>query len=90
MRARNHRTGAEIESVWTLVYGTTGLKEDGFRRSSDGRIEHEPDDSGTKIDWDSQKTATQEGETVYVDANQEDVLESDVEVFDEPPTDGHA
>ena len=89
MRARNRRTGKAIVGTLERVYGRSGLLADGFRRTDDGELKHEYDGQGIEILWDctEQNSAALRSSgdttTVYIDADEEQVLESEIELHED-------
>lgn len=81
MQARNRRTGAAITGTLERLYGKCELIADAFERNDDGRITHE-NEGGTKMLWDSSEQVVDDGERIYLDENDEEVAESDIELHD--------
>ena len=84
MHARNRRTGAPITGTLQRLYARARLLENGFGRGEDGRITHE-DEGGTEFFYDTSETVRTDGERTYLDEDGEQVVESDVELY-EPGT----
>lgn len=66
---------ATKEVVWGVCYF------DSFEVDGAGKVEPEYS-GGTEVDWDSQQTVTREGKRVFIDENDEELLEDQVEVID--------
>lgn len=82
MRARNRVTGSPIVKSVENIQGSCRLVPDAFERDADGSITLDYE-GGTELDWDSGEQATREGEHLYLDAAGEEVLESDVELYED-------
>ena len=82
MHARNRRTGARITGTLEHVPGEANLIAGGFGRTEAGRLTHEHAD-GTRMFWDSSEQVTANGERIYLDENDEHVVESGIELYDD-------
>ena len=84
MKARNIVTGAAIVGTVERVTATAKIEQDGFWRDDDGIIHHGHviTDEGVNVDWDSTDQFVFEGERMFLDADGEQVKESELELFD--------
>ena len=84
MHARNRRTGTPITGTLQRLYARAKLIEDRFGRRDDGRLTYE-DEGGTEFYYDTSEHVSTNGEKTYLDEDGEQVVESDVELY-EPAT----
>ena len=85
MYARNPRTGSEIHGTLERLDARSDTITDSFRRIPTG-ITYEYE-GYTYVFWETQETGTRQGETVFLDGEGEQVMESEVELvheLDEP------
>ena len=82
MHARNRKTGAAIVATLESIHGRAGLTADGFGRDAAGVVTHEHDGSGTEPDWNSAETAERDGQAVYIDAEGNELVASEIELYE--------
>ena len=88
MYARNRRTGSPIEGTHETLTGRADVTPDTYKRNHDNTITHEYD-GYTNVFWHSQLTTERQNEMVYLDADGNEVVASEVELvesLDEPLT----
>ena len=87
MYAINRKNKLPIVATVERIHGHASLESDGFERDAEtGAINHAHGDGGTKMFWDSSETMTENGHTLYVDDDGNEVTADQVDLVDELPT----
>ena len=85
MDARNKKTGNRITGIYQRVYAQAGIEPGTFTRGADGTLTHEAG-GGSEAYWETADTVMMESEAVYLDERGEQVLASDIELYDDGET----
>ena len=85
MNARNKNTGSRITGIYQTVYAQAGIDPGTFSRRADGTLTHEPG-GGSEAYWETADTVMANDEAVYMDERGEQVVASDIELYDDDKT----
>lgn len=83
MHARNPRTGAAVVRSLERLSGTAVIADDTFVRNPDGSLDYDYEGT-TDVHWNGQLTVTRGKDRVFIDDNGDEVLESELELVDDP------
>jgi hypothetical protein len=78
-RARSKTTGNPIVAVVYTVPVVSVIHEDSFEFGPDGKIVYVAMTGDSHIEWDSQQPLRRRGQRVFLDSEDNEVLEGDIE-----------